>query len=140
MQLHPVAHWICALWRAGSDIVHTLDSRDSESSAVRDSTQVKAFVNHCERVGGNNPLRVESLAVAQQDDIVSCGVYVIAFCRALAVSGGVIDDERLLFVDVEAVRSWLEGLVRAVKEHNYVPSDAQISLMTATRKSERARK
>jgi len=138
MQLHPMAHWMCALWRAGSDVVYTLDSRDSNSAAVQDSIQVKAFSKHCERIGGNT-LRVESLAVAQQDDIVSCGVYVTAFCRALAMSGGVINDERLLFVDVEAERKWLEGLVRVVKEHNYVPSDAQISMMSATRKSKRAR-
>jgi hypothetical protein len=139
MQLHPVAHWICALWRSASEVVYTLDSRDSDTQAVQDSTQVRAFVNHCERVGCNT-LRVESLAVAQQDDIVSCGVYAIAFCRALAVSGGVTDDERLLYVDVDAVRDWLEGLVRVVKEHNYEPSDARISEMTATRKSKRAKK
>ena len=140
MPLHPMAHWFCALWRSGSDVVHTLDSRDSESSVVRDSTRVKAFVNHCERAGGNNPLRLESLAVAQQDDIVSCGVYVIALCHALAASGGVIDDERLLYVDVDAVRDWLEGLVRAVKEHKNVPSDAHIGMMTRTRKCKRVRK
>ena len=137
MQLHPMAHWICALWRSGSAVC-ILDSRHSDMSAVQDSAQVKAFVKHCERVGGNT-LRVDSLAVAQQDDIVSCGVYVIAFCRALAVSGGKTDDERLLLVDVEAERKWLEGLVRVVKEHNYVPSDAQIIEMTRTRKSKRAR-
>ena len=139
IQLHPMTHWICALWRAGSDVVYTLDSRDSDSSAVRDTTQVKAFVKHCERIGGNT-LRLELLAVAQQDDIVSCGVYVIAFCRALVMSGGVVSDERLLLVDVEAERKWLEGLVKVVKEHNYVPSDAQISMMTRTRKIKRARK
>ena len=139
MQLHPVAHWICALWRSASEVVYTLDSRDSDRSAVRDSAQLKAFVKHCERVGGNT-LRLESLAVAQQDDLVSCGVYVIAFCRALEVSGGKTDDERLLLVDVEAVRDWLDGLVRVVKEHSYVPSDAQISMMSVTRKSKRARK
>ena len=137
MQLHPMAHWICALWRSGSEVVYTLDSRDS--SVVQDSTQVKAFVKHCERIGGNT-LRLESLAVAQQDDIISCGVYVIAFCRALAMSGGVISDERLLLVDVEAERKWLEGLVRVVKEYNYVPSDTQISMMSAPRRSKRARK
>ena len=139
IQLHPLAHWICALWRAGSEVVYTLDSRDSDSSVVRDTTQVKAFIKHCERIGGNT-LRVESLAVAQQNDIVSCGVYMIAFCRALAMSGGVISDERLLLVDVEAERHWLQGLVRVVKEHNYVPSDSQISMMSATRTSKRARK
>ena len=139
MQLHPMAHWICALWRSGSEVVCILDSRHRDMNAVQDSAQVKAFVKHCERVGGNT-LRVDSLAVAQQDDIVSCGVYVIAFCRALAVSGGMTDDERLLLVDVEAERKWLEGLVRVVKEHNYVPSDAQISMMSVTRKSKRPRK
>ena len=139
MQLHPMAHWICALWRSGSEVVYTLDSRDSDTVVVQDSTQVKAFVKYCERVGGNT-LRVKSLAVAQQDDIVSCGLYVIAFCRALAVSGGKADDERLLLVDEEAERKWLEGLVRVVKEHNYVPSDAQISTTTVSRKSKRARK
>ena len=83
-------------------------------------------------------------AVAAQSDDVSCGLFVVAFCRAVAASGGAMDDERLLRVDVEATRQWMSALVKWLKNNqDCVPSDDVINNIAnknmAVRKSQRQR-
>jgi len=143
MQIPSISHWVCGLWRSGTDLIYILDSaREKTSDSVRESPLLTRFVGYCVRFSDGKALRVEFLTVAAQKDDVSCGLFVVAFCRALAASGGTIDDERLLRVEVEVTRQWLLALVKWCKSNqDCVPSDDIINNManknTAVRKSKR---
>ena len=145
MQIPSISHWVCGLWRAGTDVIHVLDSaRAKTSDSVRESPLLTRFVGYCTRFsdGPDRALRVEFSTVAAQRDDVSCGLFVVAFCRAIAASGGAMDDEGLLRVDVEATRQWLLALAKWMKSsQDCVPSDDVINSIahknTASRRSKR---
>ena len=145
MQIPSISHWVVGLWRVGTYVIRVLDSaRAKTSDSVRKSPLLTRFVGYCTRFSGgpDRALRVEFSTVAAQRDDVSCGLFVVAFCRAIAASGGAMDDERLLRVDVEATRQWLVALAKWMKSsQDCVPSDDVINSIahknTASRRSKR---
>ena len=137
-----VRHWVCALWRPDTNVVCVLDSaRETTATSVRQDTQFTHFVTYCERLSGGTALRVEFAPVAAQQDRVSCGVFVVAFCCALAASGGAVEnDERLLQVDVEATRRWLSALAQLLRECDSEASDDDIRSIAIKQTAKRSSK
>ena len=145
MQIPSISRWVCGLWRAGTDIIHVLDSaREKTSESVGASPLLTRFVGYCTSFSDDpgRALRLEFSTVAAQRDDVSCGLFVVAFCRAIAASGGAMDDEGPSRVDVEATRQWLLALAKWMKSsQDCVPSDDVINNIahknTASKRSKR---
>ena len=135
-------HWVCALWRSHTSVVNILDSGNDTRDMVRECDTVVKFVEYCEMYKvGSEPMQVDFAGVAKQEDVVSCGLFAVAFCRVLATNGGATDDGKLLNVHIKEVRDWLTALVRWLRSASNVgcPSDDVLSNTRRRRMNKRVR-
>jgi len=83
-----INHWAVAVWdRSRENVVFTIDSATLVDAAT---PQLVFFIDWVQAVRAHElgrpaePLTVEQVECAQQDDTVSCGLYVVEFCKVLA--------------------------------------------------------
>ena len=115
-------HWVVAVWQKQQpSVVYALDSMFNPATAWSCSAQhhsVTPFIMLCQALAGGTRIVMNDLAVAQQKDNSSCGLFVIEYCRVLGEADADISTgatrERLQQVSTEGTRQWLCTLSRTL--------------------------
>ena len=129
-------HWIAAVWhRPSPTIVYILDSLSHRSplallplrhfialchslASATALTTTSAADTATTAAGTTTDFTLEAVAVAQQKDSTSCGLFVTEFCRVLCTADADITTEctrlRLQQVETKQTREWLGRLCRTL--------------------------